>query len=68
MATNRECRFCGRHIILTEEGWVDPLAVGDDAVWRETCDAHDTFSADHRPAWPTNAELYKAALDTLDKA
>lgn len=29
----------------SEEG-----AAGDDAVWRETCDQHDTFQADHEPA------------------
>jgi hypothetical protein len=30
-------------------GWVDPEATGDDAIWRETCDAADTFIADHEP-------------------
>jgi hypothetical protein len=35
---------------VNEDGvWVDPDATGDDSVWRETCDAHDTFIADHEP-------------------
>lgn len=28
----------------------DPEATGDDAVWRETCDSHDTFTAEHEAA------------------
>lgn len=44
-----ECRHCGRPIVETEAGWVDPEATGDDAVWGETCDAHDTFEAKHEP-------------------
>lgn len=44
------CVHCGRIIVLDEDGvWVDPEATGDDSVWRETCDAHDTFIADHQP-------------------
>lgn len=44
------CRHCGRVIEQDVEGrWVDPEASGDDSVWRETCDAHDTFVADHEP-------------------
>lgn len=44
------CRHCGRHIVRTEaDGWVDPQATGDDHIWRETCDAHDTFTAEHEP-------------------
>lgn len=30
-------------------GWIDPEATGDDSIWRETCDAHDTFVAEHEP-------------------
>ena len=42
------CRHCGRHVVKDDEGrWVDPEADGDDAIWRETCDAHDTFTAEH---------------------
>ena len=44
------CRHCGRVIVLDNGLWVDPEATGDDSVWRETCDAHDTFIADHEPA------------------
>jgi ribosomal protein S8 len=44
------CRHCGRVIVKTDEGvWVDPEATGDDSIWRETCDRHDTFVADHEP-------------------
>jgi hypothetical protein len=44
------CIHCGRSIVLDVDVWVDPEATGDDAVWRETCDAHDTFTAEHEPA------------------
>jgi hypothetical protein len=45
------CKHCGRGIIQNSEGvWVDPEATGDDSLWRETCDSHDTFIADHEPA------------------
>jgi hypothetical protein len=44
------CRYCGRSIVHDEhDGWVDPAATGDDSIWRETCDAHDTFTAEHEP-------------------
>ena len=43
------CSHCGRAIVFEDGVWVDPLATGDDAVWRETCDAHDTFTAEHVP-------------------
>jgi hypothetical protein len=29
--------------------WVDPEATGDDSIWREVCDSHDTFTAEHEP-------------------
>lgn len=44
------CKHCDRVIVLDGDVWVDPEATGDDSVWRETCDAHDTFIADHEPA------------------
>lgn len=49
------CQHCGRDIYYVMqgdgwEGWIDPEARGDDEVWRETCDAHDTFTAEHEPA------------------
>ena len=51
------CRHCGRRIERDaadvaagyEGRWIDPEATGDDSVWRETCDQHDTFTADHEP-------------------
>lgn len=51
------CRHCGRDIIHNDnDGWVDPAATGDDRVWRETCDAHDTFTAGHEPLEDTKAQ------------
>lgn len=48
-----QCRYCGRNITLDGDvgfrGWIDPEATGDDSIWRETCDKHDTFIADHEP-------------------
>lgn len=45
-----ECRHCGQRIVLMASGsWVDPVARGDDGLWRETCDSHETFSAEHEP-------------------
>lgn len=46
------CKHCGRSIQQdeNEQGlWIDPEATGDDSVWRETCDQHDTFEAQHEP-------------------
>lgn len=43
------CRHCGRTIVLDGDVWVDPEATGDDSIWRETCEAHDTFIAEHEP-------------------
>jgi len=48
MATT--CRHCERDIVLDVFGsWIDPQATGDDILWRETCDANDTFEAYHEP-------------------
>lgn len=45
-----ECLHCGRTIEQDAAGrWVDPEADGDDSVWRETCDAHGTVTAEHEP-------------------
>lgn len=49
----RTCRYCQRDIIDDDGRWVDPNATGDDSVWRETCDAHNTFAAEHEPVLPT---------------
>ena len=44
------CIHCGREIVFDPtDGWVDPEATGDDSVWRETCDEHDTFEARNEP-------------------
>lgn len=44
------CVHCDREIRHYGNGvWVDPAAKGDDAVWGETCDSHDTFPANHEP-------------------
>lgn len=47
------CRHCQRRIVDTGEAslyrWVDPEATGDDSIWCETCDEHDTFAAEHEP-------------------
>jgi hypothetical protein len=46
------CKHCGRSIIREGGAWVDPNATGDDAVWREACDEHDTITAEHEPDVP----------------
>jgi hypothetical protein len=48
------CVHCQRRVIRDRDGaWVDPEATGDDRVWRETCDASDTFTAEHEVCeWP----------------
>lgn len=43
------CRHCDRPIALRAGQWIDPYAQGDDSVWSEVCDSHDTFPADHEP-------------------
>lgn len=45
-----ECQHCGRTIYNIGGGWFDPEAKGDDSVWSETCERHDTFTAEHEPA------------------
>lgn len=48
-----ECIHCGRFIVNEGEPglytWIDPDATGDDGIWREVCEAHDTFTAEHEP-------------------
>lgn len=41
------CVHCHRSVIVVDGRWIDPQATGDDAMWRETCDASDTFTAEH---------------------
>jgi hypothetical protein len=44
------CKHCGRSITQKNGTWVDINATGDDAMWRETCDANETTTAEHEPA------------------
>lgn len=69
IAQPAQCRHCGRSIFSVEGRWIDPEATGDDAVWRETCDANDeTRAAEHEPEDPLVEQVpadVRAAL-TLD--
>lgn len=65
MSTEMTCKHCGRTIVLDGDVWVDPEAKGDDNVWRETCDANDTFEATHDPIIATKME--PALLIEFDK-
>lgn len=58
-APNTECKHCERRIVDAGGIWVDPEApldldedgnLTDDGIWRETCDRHDTLTAEHEPA------------------
>lgn len=49
-----QCIHCQREVTPDSRGgWVDPEATGDDVMWSETCDAHDTFTAEHEVATGT---------------
>jgi hypothetical protein len=65
------CQHCGRAITQEGDRWIDTEATGDDSVWRETCDAHDTFIADHVPSVsverPVIATYYKANEDAVNR-
>lgn len=54
VAQMHECKHCGRTVFDTGEDsmyrYVDPHALDDDSIWRETCDSHDTFPAEHEVA------------------
>jgi hypothetical protein len=41
------CKYCSRHVELTDEGWVDREATGDDSLWYLVCDENDTFPSEH---------------------
>jgi hypothetical protein len=64
-----ECMHCERVIVPNPDDapglyqWIDPEATGDDSIWRESCDAHDTFIANHepRPVFPTAEEAWAEA-------
>jgi hypothetical protein len=51
------CLFCKRAIVLVDGLWIDPEATGDDSIWREVCDSHDTFIADHVPVLTKHREV-----------
>ena len=46
---NMTCVHCSREIVLDDDVWVDLEADGDDTIWREVCDSHDSFVATHDP-------------------
>jgi hypothetical protein len=66
------CRHCDRRIEFShDEGWVDPEAgftrddvEQGDGVWRLTCDAHDTFVAEHEPTEDASRERGLIARET----
>lgn len=60
VAQHTPCRYCGRLIIYRNGIWIDPEATGDDSVWRITCEARDTFTAEHEPHTPGSWEEAKA--------
>lgn len=43
------CRHCGWPIVLEGGRWINLEATGDDRIWRETCESHDTLTAEHEP-------------------
>lgn len=57
------CRHCGRRIEQVEGLWIDPEATGDDSIWRETCDEHDTFTAEHEPTGGAGMKRYQVEID-----
>lgn len=50
------CKHCGRAVTEVAGAWVDPEAIGDDSIWRETCDKNDTFTAEHEVDEETHPE------------
>lgn len=71
------CKHCGRTITLVGGEWVDTEATGDDAMWRETCDAHKTVDSEHEPIpdyiWPEPngdgwIDAWNGWYDTLEHA
>lgn len=62
-----ECKHCHRRIVNDPtDGWVDPEAPldTDDSIWRETCDRHDTFIADHEPLETTHTITVELEVTT----
>lgn len=53
------CVHCGRAIVWSFGVWIDPEATGDDKIWRETCDSHDTFTAEHEPISEDDARILR---------
>jgi len=65
MSTTNTCAHCQRAIVLVDGAWVDPEAAGDDSLWRETCDSHDTFVAEHEPV-VSDTDRRIAVLQAID--
>jgi hypothetical protein len=66
------CLHCQRTIMQEAGRWIDPEAPatpedGDDHMWRETCDSHDTFVAEHEPT-PVVERSQRSYDPTLDLA
>lgn len=49
MDATATCKHCERTIVQENGAWIDPEATGDDEMWRESCESHDTFPAEHEP-------------------
>lgn len=56
IAWRQQCQHCHRDIVNRDGQWIDPQATGDDSLWREVCDSHDSFTAEHSPRPRTLAE------------
>jgi hypothetical protein len=76
-APTATCKHCGRTVTLVGGEWVDPNATGDDAMWRETCDSHETVDSEHEPIpdyiWPEPngdgwIDAWNGWYDTLEHA
>jgi hypothetical protein len=61
------CEHCERSIVY-EDWWVDPEATGDDSIWRETCDANDTFTAEHEPRADEPLDVWLRTPDGEEEA
>ena len=61
-----QCHHCERYIKLDGGIWIDPEATGDDSMWREVCDEHDTFDAQHEPRVLDGPGSTRQALEDAD--
>ena len=44
------CVYCQRSVVMTDEGWADPEATGDDSIWEYVCDENEDFPCNHHGA------------------